>query len=260
MAYRKDPDLEFLSRASNEDLALLADSLIYKDAKHKENDSPRGTATLYLDSDFKANYPHNMIKLWKAIAEELQKFGGHSGVNWLFRANKGVLYREILKDVCKYQKVKAVDFKKDSISTIEDAFLQKTVELAIEKMSEQERREMIDGLKNVEGFGESLKKVTMSKDALLAAVQIAFRSGGFKSYVLTLQVVNGISKAVIGKGLSLGANAALMKYIGSFMSGSLGWAFAVVTTVWDFMGPNKDASLKGVAIVAYMRKKMALGY
>ena len=122
----------------------------------KEKDSPRGTATLYLDADFKTCYPGNMRMMWKAIAEELQKFGGHSGVNWLFRANKGVLYREILKDVCKYQKVKGVDFKKDSISTIENAFLQKTVELAIEKMSEQERKELIDGLRNVEGFGDSL--------------------------------------------------------------------------------------------------------
>ncbi len=260
MAYRTDPDLEFLSRASNEDLALLADSLLYKDAKHKENNDTRFTSTLWLDNDFKSNYPHNMRKLWKAIAEELQKFGGHSGVNWLFRANKGVLYREILIDVCKYQKVKGVDFKKDSTSTIENAFLQKTVEIAIEKMSEQERRELIEGLRNVEGFGDSLKKAAMSKDTLLGAVKIAFRAGGFKSYVLTLQIVNGISKAVVGRGLSLGANAALMKYLGSFMSGPLGWVFAAVTTVWGFMGPNKDASLKGVALVAYMRKKMELGY
>lgn len=260
MAYRTDPDLEFLSRASNEDLALLADSLIYKDAKHKRKKSPRFTATLCYDNDFDANYPHNMRKLWKAIAEELQKFGGHSGVNWLFRANKGVLYREILIDVCKYQKVKGVDFKKDSVSTIENAFLQKTVELAIETMSERERKELIDGLRNVEGFEDSLKKAVMSKDTLLGVVKIAFKSGGFKSYVLTLQIVNGISKAVVGRGLSLGANAALMKYLGSFMSGPLGWAFAAVTTVWGFMGPNKDASLKGVALVSYMRKKKALGY
>lgn len=133
MSYRKDPDLEFLSKASNEDLALLADALIYKDAKHKRDNSPRFTATLYLNPDWKANYPNNMRTLWQPIAEELQKFGGHSAVNWLFRANKGVLYREILIDVCKIQKVKNVDFKKSNISTIEDAFLKKTVELAIEK-------------------------------------------------------------------------------------------------------------------------------
>lgn len=260
MSYRKDPDLEFLSKCSNEDLVLLADALIYKDAKHKKEDSPRTTATLYLDERWESNYPNNMRALWQPIAEELQKFGGHSGVNWLFRANKGVLYREILIDVCKLQKVKNVDFKHSNISTIENAFLQKTVELAIEKMSESERRKLIDGLRNVEGFGDVLKNAIFSKDALLDAVELAFKAGGFKSYILTLKVVNGISKAVLGRGLSLGANAALMKYIGSYMSGPWGWAFAGVTTIWGLLGPNKEATLKGVAIVAYMRKKMTLGY
>jgi uncharacterized protein YaaW (UPF0174 family) len=259
MSYRIDPDLEFISKASNDDLLLLADALMYKDAKHREKKSPRGTATLYLDDKFEANYPHNMTALWQPIAEELQKFGGHSGVNWIFRRNKGVLYREILIDVCKRQKVKNVNYKADDISSIENAFLQKTVELAIEKMSESDRRELIDGLRNVEALGDQLKKAVISKEGLLNLVQLAFKQGGFKSYILTLQVVNGISKAVLGRGLSLGANAALMKYIGSFMSGPWGWAFAAVTTVWDIMGPNRDASLKGVAIVSYMRKKMELG-
>ena len=40
MSYRKDPDLEFLSTADNEDLLLLADTLVYKDAEHKKNDQP----------------------------------------------------------------------------------------------------------------------------------------------------------------------------------------------------------------------------
>lgn len=260
MSYRNDPDLEFISKASNDDLLLLADTLMYKDAKHRENKSHRGTSTLYLDDKFEANYPHNLKAIWQPIAEELQKFGGHSGVNWIFRRNKGVLYREILIDVCKRQKVKNINFKKDDISIIENAFLQKTVELAIEKMSESDRRELVDGLKNIEALSDQLKKAVISKEGLLNLVQLAFKQGGFKSYILTLQVVNGISKTVFGRGLSIGANAALMKYIGSFMSGPWGWAFAAATTVWDIMGPNKDVSLKGVAIVSYMRKKMELGF
>lgn len=189
MSYRKDPDLEFLSKGSNEDLALLADTLIYKDAKHKNDNSPRGTATLYLDVGWRSNYPNNMRVLWQPIAEELQKFGGHSGVNWLFRANRGVLYREILIDVCKLQKVKNIDFKKSNLSTIENAFLQKTVELAIEKMSESERKELIDGLRNVEGFGDVLKNAIMSKEALLSAVKFAFKMGKF-CFILHLQRIN----------------------------------------------------------------------
>ncbi|MCF2658808.1 DUF3944 domain-containing protein [Parabacteroides distasonis] len=258
MSYRTDPDLEFLQYADNDDLRLLADVLVYKNADDMKIKVTRMTATLQLDEDYDRCYPHNMRKLWKPIAEELQKFGGHTGVNLLFRWNQGVLYREILKDVCEKQKVKGVDFWNDPIHIIENAFLERVVIMALEKMSESDRRQLVEGLKNVRSFREQLQSKVFSKDSLLGLVKIAFKQGGFQSYVLTLQVVNGISRAVVGRGLSLGANAALMKYVGSFMSGPLGWAFAVVTTVWGFMGPNEGVCLKAVAIVAYMRKKKLL--
>ena len=257
MSYRKDPDLEFLSTADNEDLLLLADTLVYKDAEHKKNDQPRFAATLWLDDKYETCYPHNMRALWQPIAEELQKFGGHSGVNWIFRGNQGVLYREILTDVCERQNVN-VDFTKSTTAEIENAFLEKIVELAIEQMSDAERRELVQGLRNVKGFGDQLKEKIISKSTLLSVVKIAFKQGGFNSYILTLQVVNGISKAVIGRGLSFAANRVLMKYLGSFMSGPLGIAFSVVSTVWGAMGPNEDVCLKSVALVAYMRKKKSL--
>lgn len=260
MAYRIDPDLEILSKASNEDLRLLADSLMYSVDKHgKRSKFRRLAATLHRDKKYATCYPNKLHNMWKEIAEELQKFGGHSGVNWIFRLNKGVTYREILIDVCKLQKVKNVDFKKDSTSTIENAFLEKVVILAIERMSESEKIELINGLKNIEGWSDLFKNAVVNEAMLVDLIKIAFKQGGFKSYVLVLQVVNGISKAIVGKGLTFGANAALMKYLGSFMSGPWGWAFAAVTTAWSFMGPNKDATLKGVAIVAYIRKKNKLG-
>lgn len=258
MSYRTDPDLSFLQYADNDDLLLLADTLMFKDVKHKEKKQYRATSTLQKDINFKKCYPKQMRGLWMSIAEELQKFGGHSGVNWLFRLNKGILYREILTDVCKLQKVRNIDFKKDGIAKIENALLEKTVELIVEKMSESDRKELINGLKHVDDF----KAILWDNPGILLAdlIKLVFKQGGFKSYILTLQLVNGISKAVVGRGLSFGANAALTKYIGSFMSGPLGWAFAVITTLWSFMGPNKNVCLRSCVIVAYMRKKKMLGY
>lgn len=259
MSYRKDPDLEFLKNAEDNDLALLADALIYKSAEDKRNASPRFAATLQLDDKFNSNYPHNMRALWQSVAEELQKFGGHSGVNWLFRGNQGVLYREILEDVCKKQKVKGVDYSGDSTSKLEDALLERMVSDVIKRMSDAELREMVHAFREVREFKDLAKDFLLSKERVLDVVKIAFKQGGFKSYVLTLQVVNGISRSLLGRGLSFGANAAMMKYLSSFMSGPAGWAFAAITTVWGFMGPNSDATLKGTIMVAYMRKKMALG-
>ena len=46
MAYRPDPDLEILSKASNEDLLLLADVLMYSDEKHRKKQSRRFATTL----------------------------------------------------------------------------------------------------------------------------------------------------------------------------------------------------------------------
>lgn len=254
MSYRKDPDLEFLSTADNEDLLLLADTLLYKDAQDKKDKLTRWAATLDQDDLFDYCYPHHMRSLWQPIAEELQKFGGHSVANWLLRGNQGVLYREILADVCERQNVN-VDLINSTTAEIENAFLEKIVELAIENMSDAERRELVQGLRNVKGFGDQLKENIISKKTLLTVVKLAFKQGGFNSYILTLQVVNGISKAVIGRGLSFAANHTLMKCIGSYMSGPLGLAISIVTTAWGAMGPNKDVCLKSVAIVAYMRKK-----
>lgn len=258
MSYRSDPDLKFLKSASNQDLLLLADTLVYKDVKHKNKKSHRIAATLQNDERYKIHYPNNMKALWESIAEEIQKFGGHSGVNWIFRWNKGVLYREILIDVCKQQKIKKINYKNAKTEDIEDVFLETIIVLAIEKMSDYERRELIQGLRNIEQFRDIVKDMLTSKDTLIEVCKIAFKQGGFKSYILTLQIVNGISKTILGRGLTFGANAALMKYLGSFMSGPWGWAFTAVTTVWGFLGPNRDVCLKCVAIIAYMRKKSLL--
>ena len=260
MAYRNDPDLVILSQASNEDLLLLADALMYKDEKHKKNDSKRLASTLWLDNDFKKCYPNNMRGLWKPIAEEIQKFGGHSGVNWIFRFNKGVLYREILIDVCKKLKVKkrvpTINYKKDLTSVIENAFLHTMIEISIEKMTDAQKRELIEGLKNIDGFKEQFKSEILSPATLMGVVETAFKMGGFKSYIFTLQLVNSISKAVIGRGLALSANAAISKGLSSFFSGPWGWVFFGVTSVWDILGPNKTVCLRAVTIVAYMRRKM----
>lgn len=258
MSYRTDPDLEFLQYADNDDLRLLADVLLYSDADDMKLKIPRMTATLQFDKDFDRCYPYNMKKLWKPIAEELQKFGGHTGVNILIRWNQGVLYRDLLKHVCKKQKIKGVDFSNDPIHIIENAFLERVVMKALEQMSDSDRRQLVDNLKTVRSFGEQLKNKVFSNDTLLKLVKFAFKQGGFQSYVLTLQVVNGLSRAVVGRGLTFGANAALMKYLGSFMSGPLGLAFAAITTVWGIMGPNECVCMRGVAIVAYMRKKKML--
>lgn len=49
-----------------------------------------------------------------------------------------------------------------------------------------------------------------------------------------------------------------MKYMASFMTGGLGVAITTITTVWGFLGANKQVELLTVTLISYMRKKQNL--
>ena len=93
MAYREDADLEFLGEMSSPDLNDLVECL----TKDKDGD-PRMTEELTQSRDYKRHRPDH-AQYWQAIAAEIQCFGANSLVTVL-RGGKGVLYREVLTDVC----------------------------------------------------------------------------------------------------------------------------------------------------------------
>lgn len=109
MAYREDVDLEFLSRATHEELKMIADLLIY-DPKDGET---RWTEEL----KSKLQYCTDYRIAWQEIAGELQCFGANT-LSTMFRLGKGVTYREILCDCCDILKVNYN--KKFSVSAIEN--------------------------------------------------------------------------------------------------------------------------------------------
>ncbi|MUG32080.1 DUF3944 domain-containing protein [Psychrobacter sanguinis] len=95
----KDKDLAFLQDAHWEDLKILADALI-KDYSGTEQWTGKLKSTL---SKNKTLYPSSEKELyensWKAIAAELQLFGGNTIAN--LTRQKGVVYKVILDDVVK---------------------------------------------------------------------------------------------------------------------------------------------------------------
>lgn len=97
--FRADEDLMFLEDVSGEDLKILADTLIYDVAGDEQW---TGNLKNLLDK-LKNSYgsdPNLHKDNWKAIAAELQLFGGDSTVNLLRR--KGVHYKVMLEDILKY--------------------------------------------------------------------------------------------------------------------------------------------------------------
>lgn len=118
--FREDKDLAFLQHADWQDLKILAEALI-KDHSGTEQWTGQLKKTLTQNiSMYKTSEAEAYQNSWKAIAAELQLFGGDTIANLTRR--KGVLYEELLHDVAK--KVK-IDFHKGttSVANLEEKIL-----------------------------------------------------------------------------------------------------------------------------------------
>jgi len=238
MAYRSDNDLSFLQELKSEDL----EDLVYCLTHDKDGDV-RLTEELTTSDEYKAHNP-NHKQYWKAIAAEIQCFGANSFATML-RGGEGVLYKEVLTDVCDKMKV---NYNKDSsVETIEHNLLMKILTDAIENMTPAELKELAEstGVKNTSGI---------TPEVMVGVFQAVFRAGGFKSYQLTLIVVNAVMKALIGRGLSFAGNAALTRTM-AVLTGPIGWVITGLWTAIDIAGPAYRVTIPAVIQVSVLRQK-----
>lgn len=236
MAYRYDTDLEFLSQCSSKELDDLAYLLVFD-----KDGETRLTEELTMESAYKSYYPDHQ-KYWKLLAAEVQCFGGNTFAT-MFRGGKGVLYREVLTDVC--DKLKVNYNSKADVQIIENNLLMKIMSDAIEQMSSSEIKELgLElGLENTSG---------LTGPILTAGFQAVFRAGGFKSYQLTAIIVNQVMKALIGRGLSFAANGVVMRTM-SVLTGPVGWAITGVWTMIDIGSTAYRVTIPAVIQIAYLR-------
>lgn len=238
MAYRMDYDLEFLKNCASDELNLLVDIL----SKGK-NGSTRFTEELTSNERYKKLYPDHH-QYWDLIAGEIQCFGANSFLT-ILRGGKGVLYNEILTDVC--DKMKVNYNSKAPIETIEMNLLMKILTDAMENMTPEQLQEIIEGF--------DLKTTDFSKQAVIAALIGAVRFSGFAAYRSALIVANAFAKAAVGRGLSFAANASLTRLIGTF-SGPIGWVLTGLWTAIDIAGPAYRITIPCVIQIAFLRAKM----
>lgn len=242
MAYRIDNDLEFLRELSSTQL----DDLVYL-LTHDKNGNIRLTEELTRSDSYKAHYPDHH-QYWQEIAGEIQCFGANTFAT-LFRRGKGVLYKEILQDVCDKLKV---NYNKDaSTETIESYLFMKILESSLDKMSTEELQQLSNefGLKNTNGITPQI---------LLGSFQKIFQAGGFKSYQLTVIIANAIMRAIFGKGLSFAANATLTRTM-SILTGPIGFAITAIWTCIDIASPAYRITIPAVIQVAYLRQAFLYG-
>ncbi|MCW9711257.1 DUF3944 domain-containing protein [Avibacterium sp. 21-586] len=235
MAYRHDPDLEFLANCSSDEL----DQLVYL-LTHDKDGNSRLTEELTSSDDYKRYYPEHS-KYWQNIAAEIQLFGGNTLVN-LFRGGRGVPYKEVLCDVC--DKMKVNYNKYSSVQQIEENLLMKILKEALEKMTPEEREKLANEL----GV-----PAVLTSQGLTATFLAIFKAGGFKSYQLTVIIVNAVLKTLIGRGLTATANATLTR-VASILAGPIGWVITGLWTAVDIAGPAYRITIPAVIEISYLRK------
>lgn len=180
---------------------------------------------------------------WEEIAEELQLFGGNTFMN-LIKGNKGVLYREILCDVC--DRLKVNYNKKSDFALIEQHLLMKILSDALEKMSPEEIKQLADEL------GINSQKMISSPQGLLGAFLAIYKAGGFQSYKLTLMISNLILSAFGKKIPPVMFNAGFVA-MPKPLIGPIGWVISGILLAIDIAGAAYRVTVPAVIQVAYLR-------
>jgi len=234
--YREDPELlSVLESASQDDLNILIDII---------TDSGKGRLSLKdtVNQDLTAAKEGFKQKHLLQIAGEIQRFGGNTIVG-LFRQS-GVVYKEVACDVADH--CKANFNKNQDISQIENAILMKVVEQSLEKMTEEDKKQFFQefGVNYVIGAGP----------AAIAALQIAIKANGFLAFKTATMVANATAKALLGRGLAFGTNAALNKGL-SIFAGPIGWVITGIWAAFDLASPAYRVTVPCVIQLAYMRQK-----
>ncbi len=172
--------MEFLRRLSSNDLKDLFDVIVYDE-----------DGTLRMNEDLTSSieyqrYGRDYAKYPRRIAEELQRYGGNTFIN--FFRNERVLYKEILCDACDHLKVNYNE--KSPTSLIEKNMLSKLLKDSLEKMSGREIKELGHelGMTNID------KVIGENKQVLIASVLTLFKAGGSHSYALAVSVADAMVK------------------------------------------------------------------
>ncbi|MCY1082623.1 YaaW family protein [Archangium lansingense] len=185
------------------------------------------------------------------IVYEIKTFGGNTFAN-LFRED-GVPYREIVQDVAKRLKLRIPE--NASIEEWESGIVTKVLQDMLKKMSPEERQRLDDAFAAA-GQAAGDRGATLPLSVLL--LQGGVNLSGFMAYRLATIVANAVARAVLGRGLSIGANAALMRVLG-LATGPIGWVLSALWAAFDLAGPAFRVTLPCVCHVAFLRQKHAYG-
>lgn len=177
-----------------------------------------------------------------AIIDEIRANGTNTFQNILLKKNE---YDSIVRDVAKQLKV---TYNKDATTDIIET------EIVIKLISDEFKTMSVDQQKEIlENLGIDNVSSILASPGLLAGI-LAAKLSGFAIYRLTAIAANAIAKAILGKGLTFVANAALMRGIGIAL-GPVGWGVSAAWFAFDLAGPNFKKTIPSIVHIALLRQK-----
>ena len=235
-----DPDLiPLLRKCSSEELDNLVGYLTQKGGASSQLKSTKAYRRWHPDHS----------KYVDEIIAEIQKYGGNTIFN-IVRGGVGVAYRDIVLKVGSRLKVKTV--KSDPIDRIEQQVLMKVLEKSWEKMSDKEKKTLIEGIMPETGADDLPKEFPT---ALLQTAIIA--GGGIVSYKLSLIVAGAVARASLQRGITFVAGTSVARWSAAF-AGAVGLGIAALWTLFDVLGPAYRVLIPCVLHIALLRQLHAL--
>lgn len=180
------------------------------------------------------------------VASYLREMGSNN-IATLWR-REGVEYAEVVLDVA--EKIGAKDAtKKNSIEENEGAILRKLFADALDKMTDEEKRQLYSSMCLKEN------EIPYGATGLMITQLLMKRFGGFAIYRTSLILANMFSRALLGSGLSFATNAAITRTIGAFL-GPIGWAASGAWLLVELAGPAYRKTVPAVVHVAMLRQML----
>ncbi|MBH0256793.1 ubiquinol-cytochrome C chaperone family protein [Helicobacter pylori] len=193
-------------------------------------------------------YGRDYAKYPRRIAEELQRYGGNSFIN--FFRDEGVLYKEILCDACDHLKVSYNE--KANTSLIEQNMLSKLLKDSLERMSKED----LEKLGHELGMTNIDKVIGENKQVLIASVLTLFKAGGSHSYALAVSVADAMVRQTLGHGLSSVVGKVALKKTLGILAGPIGWVITGALVSVNLAGPAYRVTVPACVLVATLRKKL----
>jgi uncharacterized protein YaaW (UPF0174 family) len=235
-----DPDLiPLLRKCSSEELDNLVGYLTQKGGVSSQLKSTKAYRRWHPDHS----------KYVDEIIAEIQKYGGNTIFN-IVRGGVGVTYRDIVLKVASRLKVKTA--KADPIERIEQQILIKVIEKSWEKMSDADKKSLIEGIMVDTGADDLPKEFPT---ALLQTAIIA--GGGIVSYRLSLIVAGAIARISLERGITFVAGTSVARWAAAF-AGAVGLGITALWTLFDVLGPAYRVLIPCVLHIAMLRQLHAL--